>query len=192
MNSLDTVMNGAVKNMITAVVESTAKTGARFASFTYTNQNGETSRHNTMLGINIVSLYKADLRTLTALRPTLTGIKAVACDELIASVNNSLTKGIGNNDNYTLKGYYTPLTPSGEVKLHVDDKTNETFLYIRGYVIKKSVLVKGTYPVVKSSDKTLAKNEIEKTLKRGKIRTFKINVNQLHEVKMNGLALEIS
>jgi hypothetical protein len=145
-----------------------------------------------MLGVKMLSLYKSDLRTLTALRPTLTGIDGVACDELIASINNSLTNGIGKNDAYTLKGYYTPVTPSGEIGLHIDDKTGETFLYIRGYVIKKTVLVKGEYPVVKSSDKTLAKNKIEKTLKRGKIRTFKLNVNDLHMIKANGMTVEIS
>jgi hypothetical protein len=192
MNAIDNLQNTVVKNMLASMIESTKQTGARFASFTYSNKNGETSRHNVMLGVKMLSLYKSDLRTLTALRPTLTGIDGVACDELIASINNSLTNGIGKNDAYTLKGYYTPVTSSGEIGLHNDDKTGETFLYIRGYVIKKTVLVKGEYPVVKSSDKTLAKNKIEKTLKRGKIRTFKLNVNDLHMIKANGMTVEIS
>lgn len=192
MNLIDTLMNATVKNMIVGVVDSTKATGARFGSLTYTNENGETSRYNIEFGISIENLYKSDLETLLALRPTLDGIKAVACDELIASVQQSLTKGIGNNDAYTLKGYYHSITPNGEVKLHKDEKTGETFLYIRGYVIQKTVLVKGTYPHVNSSAKTLAKKEIEKSLRRGKIRTFKINVNVLHEVKANGLTVEIS
>lgn len=191
MNAFDTLKNETVKNMLVAAVEDTKRTGCRFVGLVYTNENGETSRYNLIMGFNIESLYKSDLRTLTALRPSLEGIKAVACDELIASVNNSLTKGIGNNDAYTLKGYYSSITPNGEVKLHVTE-TGETFLYIRGYLLKKTVLTPGTYPKVNSSAKTLAKKEIEKSLKRRNIRTFKINVNALYTVKMNGLCVEIN
>lgn len=187
----ETIQNTVVKNIIAQNVEETFKTGARFVGLTYTNENGETSRYNLVMGANLVSLYKNDLRTLTALRPSLDGIKAVACDELIASINNSLTKGIGNNDRYTLKGYYKPITKNGEVKLHVDE-SGETFLYVRGYVIKKTVITKGEYKHVNSSAKTLAKKELEKSLKRGKLRTFKINVNVLHSVAMNGMVVEIS
>jgi hypothetical protein len=192
MNLTDSIMNATVKNMLVSVVDTTKQTGARFASLTYTNENGATTRYNIMFGISMLSLYKSDLRTITALRPSLTGIKAVAADEIIASINNSLTKGIGNNDAYTLKGYYTPITPNGEVKLHKDEKTGETFLYLRGYVVKSTVLVPGVYPKVNSSEKTLAKKELEKNMKRSKIRTFKINVTDLHEVKTNGMTVEIS
>lgn len=192
MNALETLKNTTLASALATAVEDTKRTGARFIGLTYTNEAGETSIYNLIMGINIVSLYKSDLRSLKALRPSLTGIQAVACDELIASVSESLTKGIGNNSAYTLKGYFTPITPNGEVKLHVDESTGETFLYIRGYSLKKTVLVKGTYKTVNSSAKTLAKKEIEKSLKRGKIRTFKINVNSLQSVRMNGMSIEIS
>lgn len=192
MNVIETLQNDLIKNSFVTMVDDTKRTGARFIGMTYTNENGERSRYRLIMGIDIVSLYKSDLRALKVLRPTLSGIEAVACDELIASVENSLNKGIGNNDNYTLRGYYTPITPNGEVKLHKDEKTGETFLYIRGYVLSKTVEVKGTYPTVKSSDKTLAKKKIEKNLKRSKIRTFKINVNVLHSVRMNGMEIEIN
>jgi hypothetical protein len=191
MNALDTLKNDLLKNLLAAAVEDTKRTGARFISLTYTNENGETSRYTLIMGINLVSLYKSDLRSLKKLRPSLDGVKAIACDELILSIENSLTKGIGNNDRYTLKGYYSPVTPNGEVKLHVNED-GETHLYIRGYVLNKTTLVKGFYPKVNSSDKTLAKKELEKNLKRGKIRTFKINVNDLHVVKVNGMTVEVS
>lgn len=77
------------------------------------------------------------------------------------------------------------------MKLHVNE-AGETFLYVRGYVIKKTVITKGTYAKVNSSEKTLAKKELEKNLKRGKIRTFKINVSVLHSVRMNAMSIEIS
>lgn len=185
-------MNETVAKFLTVIVEGTQKTGARFASFNYTaSESNETSRYNVLMGVKMETLYKKDLEYLTVLRPTLSGIKLVACDELIASINESLTKGIGNNSAYTLKGYYEPLDNKGEVKLHTDE-TGARFLYIRGYVIKRTVITPGVHKVVKSSEKTLAKKEIEKNLKRGKIRTFKINVNNLNAVKVNGLCIEIN
>jgi len=190
MNVIETLKNSTLASALALAVEDTKRTGARFVGITYTNENGEKSRYRLIMGIGLVSLYKADLRTLKTLRPKLDGVKALACDELIASIENSLTKGIGNNDAYTLKGYYTPITPNGEVKLHVNE-AGETHLYIRGHVLTKTVLEKGTYAKVNSSDKTLAKKELEKSLKRGKIRTFKVNVNVLEGVRMNGMDIEI-
>lgn len=191
MNAIDTLKNTTLASSLVHAVEDTRRTGARFVGLTYTNENGEKSKYRLIMGINLVSLYKADLRTLKKLHPSLEGVKAIACDELIDSIENSLTKGIGNNDAYTLKGYYTQITPNGEVKLHVNE-VNETHLYIRGYVLSKTVLVKGTYPTVRSSEKTLAKREIEKSLKRGRIRTFKINVAVLEGIRMNGMEIEIN
>jgi len=187
---MENTLNNTVSSMLESIVNSTKSTGCRFGSITYTNEQGGKSLYNLIFGINIVSLYKSDLRTLNSMLPNLTGIDVVACQELINSVNNSLEKGIGNNDNYSLKGYFEPLTPNGEVKKHVDEN-GVTSLYIRGYVIHKTEIIKGNYKTVKSSEKTLAKQKIEKLLKRGKIRTFKINVNVLKSVKVNGLTIEI-
>lgn len=190
MNALDTLKNATLASSLALAVEDTKRTGTRFVGITYTNEQGEKSRYRLIMGISLISLYKSDLRTLKKLRPSLDGVKAIACDELIASIENSLTKGIGNNDAYTLKGYYTPITPNGEVKLHVNE-AGETHLYIRGYVLTKTVIEKGVYAKVNSSDKTLAKKELEKNLKRGKIRTFKVNVNVLEGIRMNGMDIEI-
>lgn len=190
MNAIETLKNSTLASALALAVEDTKRTGARFVGLTYTNENGEKSKYRLVMGSNLVSLYKSDLRSLKKLRPSLEGVKALACDEIIASIENSLTKGIGNNDAYTLKGYYTPITPNGEVKLHVNEK-GETHLYIRGYVLTKTVIEKGVYKSVNSSDKTLAKKELEKSLKRGKIRTFKINVGVLEGIRMNGMDIEI-
>jgi hypothetical protein len=187
----ETLVNNTVSNILCSQIEETFKSGARFISITYTNQNGETSKYTLLTGVILKSLYLSDLRSLEKLRNHLDGIKLIACNELIASIKNSLEKGIGKNDRYTLKGYFTPITANGEVSYHVSDEGVKS-LYLRGYSLSKTVLVKGTYPVVKSSEKTLAKQEIEKSLKRGKIRTFKIDMNQIHGVRLNGMTVEIS
>lgn len=186
-----TILNETVCGFIKSAVESTSKTGARFASFTYTTQEGKTSRYTLLLGVNIEKMYRRDLHKLLTVRSSMEGIKKDAIEEMIASLNNSLEKGIGNNDNYTLKGYYAPLTSNGEVKYH-EDENGEKFLYIRGYVTQEKVLVQGVYKKVNSRPLTLAKKEIEKMYcLRNKIRTFKINVNVLKSVKFNGMTMEI-
>lgn len=194
MNVTSATGNLALASILASLVGATEITGTRFASFRYTTEQGKTARYNVMLGINLTTLYKHDLVTLKAYRKTLTAgsVEMLACDELIASVTESLEKGIGNNSAYTLKGYYQPITKNGEVKLHEDEKTGKIFLYIRGYVVKETVEVEGTYPKVNSSDKTIAKRQIERGLKRGKIRTFKIDTASLHGIKANGMTLVIS
>jgi hypothetical protein len=184
-------ISNVVTNIVTTSVEETFRTGCRFVGLTYTNEAGETSKYNLLMGVELTSLYKSDLRSLKSLRSTLEGVDLIACDELISSITESLEKGIGNNSAYTLKGYYTPITTNGEVKVHTNE-AGEKFLYLRGYVIKKTVLVKGVYPTVKSSPKTLAKNRIKKGLKNGKLRTFKLNLNVLHSIRLNGLTVEIN
>lgn len=191
INTTHTVGNNTITNILVSQVEETFKSGARFIGLTYTNEAGAVTRYNLLMGVRLESLYKSDLRTLKSLRPSLNGVDAAACDELISSITESLTKGIGNNSAYTLKGYYTPVTANGEVKLHTDEN-GQTFLYLRGYVVKSTVLKEGVYPKVNSSPKTLAKKRIEKSLKRGKIRTFKVNINVLHSVRLDGLTVEIS
>lgn len=189
------IQNSSIAALLATLSNGTAETGPRFCSLTYTNQNGEKARHTIHFGHKIENLYKDDLLAVELMLADkvnpLTGIDLQAATEIHNSIQESLTVGIGNNSKYTLKGYYSGVSDNSEIKLHKDEDSGETFLYIRGYVHTKTVLVEGVYPKVNSRPLTIAKNKIEKTLKRGKIRTFKINVNQLHMVKVNGLALEI-
>lgn len=187
--STGNMANDILLNVFSKISNNTANTGARFINMTYTNQQGETSKYTLLMGVNLENLYRQDLYTLNQLRPTLSGWKLVACQELINSIQNSLEKGIGQNDDYTLKDYYLPVTPNGEVKLH--EENGKVFFYVRGYVTKKQILIPGNYKTVNSSDKTLAKKELEKLCKRGKIRTFKIEWTQLMSVRFDGNTLVI-
>lgn len=187
---MNTIEN-TVGSILTSEVESTFKTGARFIGLTYTNKEGEKARHNIVMGARMESLYKHDLATLTSILPSCEGLKKVACQELIDSLTESLTKGIGNNSQYTLKGYYTPITKNGEVKSHIAEDGSKS-LYLRGYRINKTVITNGTYKTVKSQPKTIEKNNLRKLLKTNKIKTFCIKMDQLHSIKSNGLTVEIN
>jgi len=163
--------------------------GSRFASFTYTATSGrsipETARYNVLLGAVTEEAYKADIATLTALLPTLSGIEAVAAQEVLTSLQRSLEVGIGNNEAYTQRDVaYTVLPGLPGVYLHPDGT-----LSIRCRVLSKVVLVEGEYKPVKSSEKTLAKRRIEKGLRKSQFRTF--NLSEFSGARLNGNTLEV-
>jgi len=192
MKLINELGNEVVKQMLVNIVESAGQVGARFGGLKYTNEQGETSQYNVIFGIKLESLYKSDLRRLHEILPETTGVKQDACKELIDSVTESLTKGIGNNSAYTLKDYFEPITKNGEVKLHRDEKTGKIYLYLRGYVLNKTVITEGApHKKVNSSEKTIAKRNIEKDLKRSKIRTFKIDTDVLKKINAMGQRIEI-
>lgn len=189
------IQAASIASLLATLSNGTAETGPRFCSLTYTNANGEKARHTIHFGHKIENLYKDDLLAVELMLADkvnpLTGIDLQAAMEIRNSIQESLTVGIGNNSKYTLKGYYDGVSDNSEIKLHKDEESGVTYLYVRGYVHSKAVLVEGVYPKVNSRPLTLAKAKINKNLKRDKIRTFKINVANLHMVKVNGLTLEI-
>ncbi len=68
-------------------------------------------------------------------------------------------------------------------------KMQDECLYIYGLSVKKTVLVEGVYPTVKSQLKTIVKNEITKLaeLKEGKYRQFKLG--GIEELKIQGFSI---
>lgn len=166
-------------------IKTLAKSGARFVSVLYTaKESGEIARHTVNVGVSIEKAYRRDLAVLKGKRATLEGIDLVACDELIASLSESLTVGIGNNSAYTCAGVYEPLARG--MKLH----TEKGALHLFGFTVGKDVIVPGTYKKVNSSAKTIAKNALRRTLKSGKFRQFA--VSELESVAMNGRTLALS
>ena len=157
---------------------------ARFVSLTYrAKETGELARHTILLNVNRNRCLAVDLANLQKLRPSLDGIKAVACDELIASINETLTTG--SNSQYTKKGYYEG-QGTGNVQVSVKD-----VCYVRGYAVSKDVIEKGEYKTVKSSAKTIAKNELRKALKNTRCREFRITPENFLMARHDGKAIVI-
>lgn len=153
-----------------SVIRSTYAKGARFASLLYTAKgSGEVARHVVCLGVSIERAYKRDLALLIALLPTLSGVASEACAELIASLRDSLTNGIGNNAAYTCKDVYTHLATG------IKEHTESGEIHVYGFAIAKTVLAEGKYKSVNSSDKTIAKNKLRKLLKSGNFRQFALS-----------------
>lgn len=165
-----------------APIAQTAKTGARFASFTYTAKGtGERAQHTLALGVSIENAYRRDVAILSKLRPSLKGVEAQACDELLASLRESLEKGVGNNSAYTCKGVYAPICRG--VKVHEGTGA----LHVTGFTLGKRVLNEGTYATVKSSPKTIAKNKLKRRMKSGKFRQFAFE--SLESARLDGKTL---
>ena len=81
-----------------------------------------------------------------------------------------MDKGIGNNSAYTCADTYGSICRG--VKYHKG--TGE--IYITGFTIGKEIITKGEHKVVKSSEKTIAKNALRRGMKSGKFRQFALPV----------------
>lgn len=164
------------------VLQAFVATGdSRFASLVYTNQHGETSKYLVHLNVNYLKVLARDLKVLGSLK-TESPIEEEARQKLMASLHMSIeTKG--HNPDYTKEGYYTPLVHG--VKYH------ENQLYVNAFVISRTVIKAGFYPKVNHRPLTVAQNKLKKLLKSGAFREFRIDMNQIEEVKANGKVLEI-
>jgi len=189
--------------MIERLLQELAKIkGAKFASFDYspkvggskfdratgTNISRVTSgvnRYNVLLGVDTETSYERQVAHLTALLPTLTGLDAVAGQELLDSLHESLEGGIGNNSRYTQRDVaYLPFPGLPNVWTH----PNGT-LSIRAKVQSSVVLVAAEWRTVKSSPKTLAKDALRAGLPSSGFATF--NLRDLSGARLNGNTLEI-
>lgn len=139
--------------------------GVSFASFQYRPKGkGGLAKVQLILGASTENLYEKDVTVLRRIVPLLKATHATlptiqAAEELLASRLESLAKGIGNNSAYTQKDTFTYLNHIPGLKIH--NETGE--LYVSGLRHRWEQIEAGDPPkVVKSSDKTLAKREIEK------------------------------
>jgi hypothetical protein len=156
---------------------------ARFVSLVYkAKETGELARHTILLNVNRARALKVDLANLEAKRGSLTGLDLQAAGELIASLKASIA---GYNPLYTKHGYYAA-AGNGNVQVSVLDKA-----YIRGYSVKKDVLVKGTYKEVKSKPLTIAKDNLRKEFKSGKCREYIVTPANFKSARHDGKTIVV-
>lgn len=158
--------------------------GCRFVNFTYQNKDGEIAKHTLLLGVSYANALKKDLANLE--KQNMDGVKEVARQELLASFRNSLycAENEIKNLDYTCKDVYDNLGKG--IKRHKQDGS----LHVHGWAVNKQIIKAGVYKIVKSNEKTLAKNEIKKTLKSGKLRQFKLD--NIQSIRMNGKVIELT
>lgn len=166
----------------------------RFVSLVYRAQpkvpkhpeaKGELARHTIMLNVSREKMLRRDRAILLAKRPTLKGVDALACDELVASLTETIETG--TNCRYTKQGYY---------EAHGNNNVQTSIkqvAYIRGYTLGKQVIEAGfpASPLVNSSPKTVAKNKLRKLLKSARCREFRITPENLVTARTAGQTLVI-
>ncbi len=179
-------------NSLLPILRELAKVvGAKFAGITYTSKvsgkvlTAETAKHTIILGASTEELYKRDIPLLSAMLATLSGDALLAATELLDSRVASVELGVGNTPEYTQADTYIHIDGLPGVKLHKDTGA----LYLSGLAHDKTVIVPGTYRVVKSSPKTIAKDKIRKDLPSGRFRTFALS--NVSRAALNGNVLEV-
>lgn len=164
--------------------------GAKFASFTYRAKGtGELAKVTLILGADTANAYEKDIEQLQAtvemLKDANDPVALKAAQELLVSLQTSLKVGIGNNPLYTHQETYVLPVGLPGIKVHKEEGT----VYVMGMVQNKTVIEAGEYKVVKSSAKTIAKNEIRKSLRSGKIRQYILP--NVVRASLNGEVLEL-
>lgn len=159
------------------------RASATIASIIYkSKKTGEKARYSINLNLDLRKVYEKDLTDLKNINYSGDKVKEKALEEMINSLENSLKNGIGQNDKYNLKDLYRPIDSKSNLKIH---RENGSYL-IRGSIINKVVLRKGAYKRANPNPKTLAKKEIRKNLRSGKIRTFSLDGDALRSLRVNG------
>lgn len=116
------------------------------------------------------------------------GAERAAAAELFISYETSKeshAKG-EENPNYTKAGLYESICPG--LKVSRADGTFE----LCGLSHSKAVIEAGTFPVVNSSAKTIAKRSLEKALPVGRYRTLSLDVGCLESVRIGGSELDVT
>ena len=141
------------------------------------------ANYTLLLNVNLENLYKRSLAKLKAIKAK-TCIEDIAQKELIASLELSLAKGIGNNPNYTHKGLKKVI--SANLRQWENGK-----IELLGLLVKKTIIERGVHKRVNKRDKTIAKDKLRKELKMSKLRTFKINPDNISQISNDGKVLII-
>ena len=171
--------NGIYKQLIETLMN---YKGIGFISLQYRNKEGELSKRLINLGARIENAKNDDLKTIT------NGIHHIISDKYTKSdfdnalmeIKQSLIIPNKTRSNGQKNAYITLNKENGSVKYNINTKE----VYLFGKSEKKEIIEKGQYKIVKSSPKTLAKNDIKKHLKTAKFRTF-ILKNVCGTVKIN-------
>lgn len=156
----------------------------RFVSLLYrAKETGELAKHTILLNVRRERCLKVDLENLQRHRPSLKGIMAEAADELIESINETLTTG--HNSRYTKQGYYDR-QGNGNVQVSV-----KLVAYVRGYQIRKEIVERGHYKRVMSRPLTIAKNKLRGDLKNTRCREFIITPENFKMARLEGKVIVI-
>lgn len=173
---------------IAEVTEVLAKgKGCKFANIKYRNAEGELSMYRVMLGTDTRKLYEKDVDTLAATMNTLTGTMALAAQEIMSSLLKSIANMVNGTPNPDYVLSEVRLDCDGLPGIWIHKETG--VMYVQCVVLDKTVIEAVEYKKVNSSEKTLCKKQIEKGLRKSKIRTM--TIKKISRIAANGEVIEI-
>jgi hypothetical protein len=167
----------------------------RFASVTYRNEHGELAKHSLLLGVDTRKVYERDIVIVRKYlkRPNLTALQIQAAQEILDSLQESLRVGLGFNHRYVhgpnAADTYLPILGGNIFVNKSDNEEDRGTVYVLGYSNNRTVIEAGHYPTVNHRPLTIAKNEVRKLLRSGKIRQFKLR--KIARAGMEGKVLVI-
>lgn len=157
--------------------------GIGFATLQYRSKKSqELSKRLLNIGAIFENAKKSDLKTLINGIPYVASEKYTQADwnQGLIEVKQSCIKPNEVRSEAMKNAYINPNEDNGSVRYNMN--TQEIYLFSKSEY--KEIIEKGTFPVVKSSGKTLAKAEIGRNLKHTKFRTL-ILKNVAGTVKVN-------
>lgn len=178
------------------MIDKGQKKGCRIASFVYRSKSDQSlCQFTVLLGVSMERAYRRDLAILKALGKQDSRDREAARRELMTSIEESLNqwKRGKQNQNYVLKDLYEDFNQGIKMRLIKESvmknpKNPEVsaILFV-GYVIGRKVLEPGIpRKPVNSSRKTIEKQKLSRLLKRGRIRSFCIENEELYLVSFGG------
>ncbi len=187
-----------IQNIATLVACKTIKGTSFVGVKNYENSKGEVSNQTFVVGINYGKLLENDLKTLQAfdILPLIEKYDKEIVSKAYAELLTSLTKRTATEFEKEI------LRASNDSTINRSDAQSDAYeslakglkakdgsLYIYGLCVKKTVLIEGVYPTVKSQLKTIVKNEIKKNanLKELKYKQFKLG--EFETLNIQGLSL---
>ncbi len=175
--------------------------GAKFITLNgyVSEKSGEIANHNILTNISVMNAKTKDFETLknadveVLSKQSKQGIALeiykTALSEMLTSAEKNLSENIEDRTAQSQAQTDAYIHISNAIRLHKETGN----IHIFGMAISKTVVKAGEpKKPVKSADKTIAKNEITKSLdlRAGKFRTF--IVGNVETVKLNGETLEIN
>lgn len=169
--------------------------GTKFVSFTYLSKGENLYSRYTLQIVDFRKVYNDDLLTLELMdKSKFNDIQKEVFDNIVKSIQESLAVGLGNNSDYTRKdtdykvGIFTLTSKGLNVKALLHSKSDKDLPeFMIEHNKEQKEKAKSKKPV-NSSLKTIYKKEIEKELKRSKIREFCLDFVKI--AKLNGETLE--
>lgn len=167
----------------------------------YQNNNGEVATHSLCWNISYENACLRSLGILQNLKPSIIDVVGKpyslihleqALEELITSLNDTLTLGTGNNPLATsAHAYDWVMDKHGNhipgVKVH---REQDVLHLTNVYRINKIVHVPGVYSTVRSAFKTLAKNDLRQLLPLRKFGQFKLEEGRFDKMVVQKITLK--